>query len=106
MEIRTGTLTFGPGQHGEPRPELAVFNFTSPVRQAVAILTGVSFGFSPRDDHHLGLVNTRLSTTIDDDVVTVEGVLGVRDWSNEWDDAYEGNIQGSSGVPGCYKESD
>jgi hypothetical protein len=93
MEIRTGTLTFSRGRGEGPRTELAVFNFTSPVRQAVAILTGVSFGFSPRDDHHLGLVNTRLSTTIDDDVVTVEGALGVRDWSNEWDDDYEGNIQ-------------
>jgi hypothetical protein len=59
----------------------------------VAILTGTDFGFSPRDDHHLGLVNVRLDTSIDDDVVTVTGTFGVRDWSGEWDDDYEGTIQ-------------
>jgi hypothetical protein len=61
--------------------------------QAVAILTGTSFGFSQPDDHHLGAVNVRLDTGIDDDVVTVTGTFGVRDWSGEWDDDYEGTIQ-------------
>jgi len=59
----------------------------------VAILAGTNFGFSPRDDHHLGMVNIRLGTATDDDVVTVEGTFGVRDWSNDWDDDYEGSIQ-------------
>src|SRR5262249_15654197 len=75
-----------------PRTGRTFFNFTTPVRQAVAILKGTSFGFSPTDDHHLGMVNVRLSTSIDDDVVTVEGTLGVPHWSGEWDDDYEGNI--------------
>jgi hypothetical protein len=34
-----------------------------------------------------------LSTSIDDDVATVEGTFRVRDWSGEWDDDYEGVIQ-------------
>jgi hypothetical protein len=69
MEIRTGTLTFGRARDTGPRTQPTTFNFTKPVKQAVAGLSGSSFGFSPRDDHHLGLVNLRLDTAIDDDVV-------------------------------------
>src|SRR5215208_7895429 len=93
MEIRSGTLSFPKARDIGPRVGQTVFNFTNPVRQAVAVLKGTSFGFSPRDDHHLGMVNARLSTSIDDDVVTVEGTFGVRDWSGEYDDDYEGTIQ-------------
>lgn len=93
MEIRTGTLTFTRGRGNGPRSQSQFFNFNNSVRQAIAGLTGTNFGFSPRDDHHLGLVNVRLATSIDDDVVTVEGILGVRDWSNDWDDDYEGTVQ-------------
>jgi hypothetical protein len=92
MEVRSGALTFD-RRRGTARTEERTFNFNSPVNEAVAILTGTEFGFSPRDDHHLGLVNVRLDRTVDDDVVTVKGTLGVRDWSGDWDDDYEGTIQ-------------
>jgi hypothetical protein len=93
MEIRAGSLTFPRTRDSGPQTDRIFFNFTNPVRQAVAILQGTNFGFSPRDDHHLGMVNVRLSTSIDDDVVAVEGTFGVRDWSNDRDDDCEGNIQ-------------
>jgi len=93
MEVRTSTLSFPRARDIGPRTELAAFNFPRPVRQAVAGLVGTEFGFSPRDDHHLGLVNVRLSTSISNDLVTVEGTFGVRDWSGEYDDDYEGSIQ-------------
>src|SRR5215510_5588924 len=93
MEVRTGSFGFVRMRGNGPRTDQRTFNFTSPVNQAVAILTGTNFGFSARDDHHLGLVNVRLDTSIDDDVVTVTGTFGVRDWSDEWDDDYEGAIQ-------------
>jgi hypothetical protein len=93
MEVRTGTLSFLRARDIGPRTEPMTFNFSNPVRQAVAGLAGTNFGFSPRDDHHLGLVNVRLSTSINNDVVTVEGTFGVRDWSGEYDDDYEGSIQ-------------
>ncbi len=93
MEVRTGTLSFLRARDIGPRTEPMTFNFSNPVRQAVAGLVGTNFGFSPRDDHHLGLVNVRLSTSINNDVVTVEGTFGVRDWSGEYDDDYEGSIQ-------------
>jgi hypothetical protein len=93
MEVRAGSFSFSPARTIGPRTERATFNFTKTVRQAVAGLTGTQFGFSPREDHHLGQVNIRLTTTIDDDVVTVEGTFGVRDWSNNFDDDYDGTIQ-------------
>jgi hypothetical protein len=94
MEKRTGSLTFASSEGSGPRTANRVFNFTSPVSQAIAILTGKSFGFSEEDgDHHVGRITTRLETSIDDDVVTVNGIFGVRDWSNEWDDRYEGSMQ-------------
>lgn len=94
MEKRTGSLSFGSSKGSGPRKASQVFNFTSPVSQAIAILTGTSFGFSEEDDdHHLGRIVTKLDRSIDDDVVTVEGTFGVRDWSNDWDDKYEGSMQ-------------
>ncbi len=93
MIVRTGSFTFPRARDIELQTQQQSFNFTQSVRQAVAILTGTSFGFSPRDDHHLGRVVFRLSTEIDDDVVRVSGTFGVRDWSGDVDDDYEGTIQ-------------
>ncbi|RAT97702.1 hypothetical protein [Brevibacillus sp. Leaf182] len=104
MEIRTGSLSFPSIKGIGPRKAEVVFNFNQTVSQAVAGLIGTNFGFSPIEictgltcfrigDHHLGNVNIRLDTRVDDDVVIVEGTFGVRDWSDNWDDLYEGSIQ-------------
>jgi hypothetical protein len=93
MELRAGSFTFDKARDIELRTAEQSFNFTSPVRQAVAILTGTKFGFSRPNDHHLGKVVVRLATAIDDDVVRVQGTFGVRDWSGDVDDDYEGNMQ-------------
>jgi hypothetical protein len=93
MEIRSGTLTFPRARDIGPRTDLASFVFASPVERAVAGMVGSTFGFSPRDDHHLGVVNLNVVASIDANVVTVEGTFGVRDWSGEFDDDYEGTIQ-------------
>ncbi len=93
MEIRAGQLFFPKQRGGGPDIRTDVHNFQQPVAQAVAMLQGTRFGFSAPDDHHLGLAKVRLDTAIDDDVVTVTGKLGVRDWSGDWDDNYEGSIQ-------------
>jgi hypothetical protein len=94
MEVRTGTLTFPSASGIGPHPATQDVLFSAPVRQAVAGLVGTGFGFSQSGgDHHLGLVNVRISTTTLNDVVTVTGTFGVRDWSGEYDDPYEGTIQ-------------
>ena len=94
MEQRSGSLTFARSDEPGPRTATQVFNFTAPVEQAVAVLTGTDFGFSqPDGDHHVGRVTTLLDLAIDDDVVTVDGRFGVRDWSGNWDDDYQGSMQ-------------
>ena len=57
MEIRAGVITFPKGSG--PRTATAVFNFSRSVRQAIAKLGSMAFGFSARDDHHLGLLAAR-----------------------------------------------
>src|SRR5437868_1188701 len=93
MEIRSGTLTFPRARDIGPRTDRMSFVFANPVERAIAGLVGSSFGFSPRDDHHLGKVNLNVVASIDANVVTVEGTFGVRDWSGEFDDDYEGTLQ-------------
>jgi hypothetical protein len=96
MELRSGSFTFPRARSIELRTDQRSFNFTTPVRQAVAILAGTKFGFSPRDDHHLGKVVVRLATTIDDDVVTVTGTFGVRTGLEMWTTTMRGTCSSSS----------
>ena len=48
--------------------------------------------FSNGDDHHVGRFEVMLETSILDNTVTVDGSFGLRDWSGNWDDQYDGNI--------------
>jgi hypothetical protein len=48
--------------------------------------------YSGGDDHHLGQLQVKLDTTVNDNTVTVNGTFGLRDWSGNWDDEYDGNI--------------
>jgi len=65
--------------------------FPRPVSVAVAGLSGHIVGFS--GDHHFGRCEIRLETSILGNTVTVIGTFGLRDWSNDWDDAYSGTIE-------------
>jgi hypothetical protein len=63
------------------------------VVNAVAGLGGYSAGFHRSDDdHELGLLEVQLDTLIQNNVVIVTATYGLRDWSGEWDDEYEGLI--------------
>jgi hypothetical protein len=61
------------------------------VDRAVAGLSGYKVEFSG-DDHHVGRIEIRLDTNISNNTVTVDGRLGLRDWSGDWDDNYDGFI--------------
>lgn len=93
MQIRTGAITFGQFSGSGPRSQFTDVTFPSPVSQASAILTGMTVGFSAGDgDHHLGNLDVRLNTSVSGPSVRVTASYGLRDWSGNWDDKYEGQI--------------
>jgi len=95
MEVHTGSISFNRHSGDGPRSLTTEVLFSGPVTQAIAMVRGFDVGFSPRADHHLGNLEVRLEATIDPlapQRVNVEAVFGLRDWSGEWDDNYEGEI--------------
>jgi hypothetical protein len=93
MDIRVDSLDFSQALSGDgPREASKTIVFPRPVSAAVAGLTGYLAEFSSSNDHHIGKLDMRLSTEVVADVVTVTGRLGLRDWSGNWDDPYDGVI--------------
>ena len=95
MEIRDGMVQFNKFRGSGPRTDIQEVIFPGPVTQAAAFLRGFDVAFSPRDDHHLGKLAVGLEASIDPlapQRVNVEVTYGLRDWSSEWDDDYEGEI--------------
>jgi len=95
MEIRNRTVRFNRFKGSGPQTDTEEVIFSSPVTQATAILRGFDVAFSPRNDHHLGKLEVRLEASIDSlapQRVNVEVTYGLRDWSNNWDDNYEGEL--------------
>jgi hypothetical protein len=92
MEVRTGSIAFGRDHGVSPRTATQDENFAGNVAQATAVLTGAEFGFSPRNDHHLGEVDIKVDANVLGTIVRVTASLGVRDWSGDVDDDYEGTV--------------
>jgi hypothetical protein len=95
MEISpNNSITFGPLSGSGPRSSFTDVNLPNPVVQATAILTGFNVAFSPADgDHHLGDLDVRLSAAPPSgSSVRVTATYGLRDWTDNWDDRYEGTI--------------
>jgi hypothetical protein len=93
MQSRTGSITFGPLSGSGPRSAFSDVMFPSAVSEAAAILTGVVATFSSADgDHHFGNLDVRLNSTVNGTTVRVTATLGLRDWSGNWDDRYEGEV--------------
>ena len=96
MQIIPDSKSFNSFERSGPRQETRTVTFSGPVTQATAILTGFNAAFSPSDgDHHLGNLEIQLRTQINavaPQQVDVTITFGLRDWSNEWDDKYEGVI--------------
>jgi hypothetical protein len=93
MELRTTSINFPALRGSGPVTQIANVHFPREVQKAVAGITGYSAGFAGGNDHHLGKLQVQLDTRIDGDLVEVTGTFGLRDWSGDWDDDYEGNIQ-------------
>lgn len=95
MEVRQQSFSFNRFRGSGPRTALGEVIFPAPVSQAAVFLRGFDVGFSPRDDHHLGNLEIRLDATIDalaPQRVRIEAIFGLRDWSGDWDDRYEGEV--------------
>jgi hypothetical protein len=93
MDIRNASLDFSlPLSGSGPRSASMTVVFPRAVNTAVAGLTGYAAEYSGGNDHHVGLLEIKLDTTINDNTVTVDGRLGLRDWSGNWDDEYDGSI--------------
>lgn len=96
MQVKGGHISFNERRYYGPREEKAEVIFDSPVTQATAILTGFDVAFTESGgDHHLGNLEVRLDAEIDrlaPQRVNVVATYGLRDWPEEWDDPYEGEV--------------
>jgi hypothetical protein len=95
VQIINSSASFPSIQNAAQTPQAIPLDFTTPVTQAVAILTGFDVQFTRSDgDHHFGLLNVRLTTAPPAGtsvVVTVD--FDLRDWSGSHDDKYQGEVQ-------------
>lgn len=92
MHLRSGSFDFSKPLSGSgPRSASKTEVFPRAVKAATAGITAHTVGYSG-EDHHLGRVEVRLEATTNANTVTVEGILGLQDWSGNWDDEYEGRI--------------
>jgi hypothetical protein len=87
-------IAFGPLSGSGPRSSFTDVVLSGLVSQAVAILTGFNVAYTSADgDHNLGELDVRLSTSPPAGAtVRVTASYGLRDWSDSWDDRYEGTI--------------
>jgi hypothetical protein len=94
MELRTASADFSSPVRGSgPRTASQTIVFPRDVSVATVGLTGYTIEFSPPDDHHIGRMQLQLDATVNANTVTVIATLGLRDWSGNWDDNYDGNVE-------------
>jgi hypothetical protein len=93
MQIIPGIISFPPTEDTGPQVLQTTVTFGSAVTQAVAILTGFVAQFSGGDDHNFGKLDVRVSAGPPNGAnVVVTVTFGLRDWSGEWDDRYDGQV--------------
>ena len=95
MQIAQGSQPFGPVSGNGPQFMTTSVTLPGSVTQATAILTGFIVEFSHGDDHHLGQLDVQVSVPqggVNGAVVTVNVTYGLRDWSGNWDDQYDGTV--------------
>jgi len=98
MQIVNDSISFNSFEGSGPRSDTKIITLPAAASQVTALLTGFNAAFSPSDgDHHLGNLDVRLSarfvTAVPSTAVEVRATFGLRDWSNEWDDKYEGVVR-------------
>jgi hypothetical protein len=95
MQTQTSSVSFGAVSGSGPQVTSTTVTFGSGVTQAAAVLTGFVTEFSGGDDHHLGQLDVQVAVPaggISGSTVTVQVTYGLRDWSGNWDDRYDGQV--------------
>jgi hypothetical protein len=95
MQSQVGSVTFGAVSGAGPQVTTTTVTFGSAVSQAQALLSGFVVEFSGGDDHHLGQLDVQVSVPaggISGNTVSVQVIYGLRDWSGNWDDRYDGEV--------------
>ena len=95
MQIVTGQINFPSISGSGPQTQNTTVAMGASVTQAVAVLTGFNVEYSGQNDHHLGLLDVTVAVPpggISGANVTVNVSYGLRDWSGNWDDNYDGTV--------------
>jgi hypothetical protein len=92
MQIRTATLSFGKAKDIGPRTANVTLVFDRPVREAAACLTGFMSEYSDLDGHEFGKQTVELSSSINQNTVTVTATYGLRDAGERYDQNYGGSV--------------
>jgi hypothetical protein len=96
MEIRESSFNFPRTAGSGPQGAETTVSFARGVRAVAAGIIGYSATFEDHSDQNFGRLIVELGaeiSSVDPNSVIVRGSFGLRDWSNEWDDGYSGNIQ-------------
>src|SRR5258707_1316466 len=95
MEIRIASADFSSPVLGSgPRVATAQpIIFSRNVNTAAVGITGYKVGYVQGHDRPMGSIEIRVESITTANVVTVTATLGLRDWSGNWDDAYQGTIE-------------
>ena len=95
MQIVNGSQAFGPVSGTGPQTSTQTVTLPGVVSAATAILTGFLVEFSHGDDRHLGQLDVQVQVPpqgINGQNVQVQVTYGLRDWSGNWDDQYDGTV--------------
>lgn len=93
MQVITSSISFPPARGSGPRNNFSDVVMPAPVTTFTALLTGFSAEFSNGNDHHLGNLNVQLNAALlNPTTVRVTATFGLRDWSGDWDDNYDGQV--------------
>jgi hypothetical protein len=94
LQIKNDSQAFGPTSGTGPNSIAKTVAMPAAVTQATAILTGFIAEFSHGDDHHLGQLDVQVQVTgaPSGANVPVRITYGLRDWSGNWDDQYDGTV--------------
>ncbi|WP_028603535.1 hypothetical protein [Ottowia thiooxydans] len=94
MQIHQGQFDFSLQTGGPASTAPQVHTFPNPVDRVFVVLRGFRVGFANGEDHHFGQVLVDLNSSVDTGTrtATINCVLGLRDKSMDFDDAYSGQV--------------